>query len=136
MRLTGNAKRIRSQQIAGLRSAIAKRYVGPPCNVPDNWADFLGTLPKALNNPGQHVFVGLIHDDVRFTPPDRVRYDCCVTIESNIDVATVLADAPDLHDVTTQPGLFASIRHKGHYAAATDPQRAAACDKRKLGCLA
>jgi AraC family transcriptional regulator len=115
-------KRVKVVQSEALH-CLARRYVGPPCDVPDNWADFLGALPKALSHPGQHLFVGLIHDDVRFTPPDRVRYDCCVTIESNIDVAEILADAPDLHHVTTEPGLFASIRHQGHYAAGTDPEQ-------------
>jgi AraC family transcriptional regulator len=114
-------KRVMVVQCEELR-CIAKRYVGPPCNVPANWADFLDTLPEALKSPGQHLFVGLIYDDVRFTPPDRVRYDCCVTVESNIDVDDVLSAAPHLHYVSTISGRFASIRHKGYYAASTDPE--------------
>lgn len=114
-------KRVKVVQSDALR-CIAKRYVGPPCDVPDHWADFLNSLPAALDNRRRHLFVGLIHDDVRFTPPDRVRYDCCVTVESNIDVTGILSASPDLHDFTTRTGLYASIRHKGHYAAATDPE--------------
>jgi AraC family transcriptional regulator len=115
-------KRVKVVQSEALH-CIARRYIGPPCNVPDNWRDFLETLPDALRTPGAHLFVGLIHDDVRFTPPDRVRYDCCVTVESNIDVREILSASPHLHDVSTKAGLFASIRHKGYYAASTDPER-------------
>jgi AraC family transcriptional regulator len=115
-------KRVKVIQSEALH-CIAKRYVGPPCNVPDNWADFLNTMPAALDNPSRHLFVGLIHDDVRFTPPDRVRYDCCVTVESSIDVQHILSAAPHFHDVATRAGLYASIRHIGPYAASTDPGR-------------
>ncbi|ETR78080.1 AraC family transcriptional regulator [Afipia sp. P52-10] len=102
---------------------LAKRYYGPPCNVPGHWADFLASLPEELSRPGQRLFIGLLYDDIRFTQSELVRYDCCVTVNEAFDEQDASTAWPGLHRIDTRPGLHASIRHHGYYAASTDPER-------------
>lgn len=105
---------------------LAKRYHGPTCNVPLHWADFLASLPKGLDQPGQRLFIGLLYDDIRFTQPELVRYDCCVTVNEAFDEADVAALWPGLRRIDTRPGLYASILHHGYYAADPEGQRSVA----------
>lgn len=100
-------------------SCLCRRFSGPPCDVPAHWSDFLADLPLALQQ-AHPLFVGVIYDDVRFTQPERVRYDCCIvpmTPVSDEDVA-----AARLHRLEIASGLYASIQHSGYYAASTDPE--------------
>ncbi len=114
-------KRVRIVQSESFH-CLAKRYVGAPCHALDYWTDFLSSLPEGFDRREQRLFVGLLYDDMRFTPPDRVRYDCCVTVSETFDGSSAPAMWPGLHRVDTQPGLYASIRHKGCYAASLSPE--------------
>lgn len=99
---------------------IAKRYLGDPCSAPDHWVDFFAILPEEYLDVSRYLYIGLIYDDVRFTPPDRVRYDCCVVIE-NANAQIRHANKLGLHYLKTTAGLHARIQHSGHYTAKTDP---------------
>lgn len=113
-------KRIRTLRSEGFR-LLARRYVGAPCYVADYWGDFLSRLPEGLGRSGRHLFVGLLRDDMRFTPPEQVRYDCCLTVSDAFASPDVVAALPDLHAVTLPPGLCARMHYQGHYAADTSP---------------
>jgi AraC family transcriptional regulator len=115
-------KRVRIVENEGFH-CVAKRYVGAPCFVANYWEDFLATLPAGLTQPGQRVFLGLLRDDMRFTPPDQVRYDCCVTVSEAFDANELAAECPGLHHLTIPAGSSASIRHTGYYAASVSPGR-------------
>jgi AraC family transcriptional regulator len=115
-------KRVRLLDIDGFH-CLAKRYVGAPCFVTSYWEDFFATTPAELTQPGRQVFLGLLRDDMRFTPPDQVRYDCCVTISETFDASDVIADYPHLYRLTIPSSVCASIHHKGYYAASVSPGR-------------
>ncbi len=114
-------KRVRLVESPGLR-LLAKRYVGRPCFVPSYWQDFLASLPPALDDT-RHLFVGLLRDDMRFTPPERVRYDCCVAVSDSVARANTAALWPSLTPVELAPALCASLPYKGYYAASDAPGR-------------
>jgi AraC family transcriptional regulator len=115
-------KRVRIVEGEGFH-CLAKRYVGAPCFVADYWQDFLAILPDGLGRSGQPMFLGLLRDDMRFTPPDRVRYDCCVTVHETFDETDMVARVPGLHRLTIPAAVCVSIRHRGYYAASASPGR-------------
>ncbi|ODT83610.1 MAG: hypothetical protein ABS76_01405 [Pelagibacterium sp. SCN 64-44] len=85
----------------------ARRFIGPTERVPWHWQAFLADLPPAIRD--RAGFVGLLRDDIRFTPPERVRYDCAVIVDWDEDM-------PDtLHPLAIGPMLAATIRHQGGY---------------------
>lgn len=90
---------------------LARRYRGPLKNVPENWNDFLARLPESVGMQGRAMFIGRTFDDPRFTAPDQIRYDCCVTLPA--------AGMPEVLDglvrVRTRGGLYATIGHRGPY---------------------
>lgn len=115
-------KQVRVIESPGFR-LLAKRYVGAPCFVPDYWTDFLSVLPEGLDAQERHVFVGLLRDDMRFTPPEQVRYDCCVTVSEAFEAADIARLWPHLSLIMIEPGLCASMRYSGYYAASDSPDR-------------
>lgn len=114
-------KRVRLVESPGFR-LLAKRYVGAPCFVPDYWADFLTALPEGLGSQAQHLFVGIMRDDMRFTPPEKVRYDCCVTVSEAFSGPEISKLWPELSLITLEPTLCASMRYQGYYAASDNPE--------------
>lgn len=113
-------KQVRMIDSAGLR-LLARRYVGAPCFVPDYWANFLTTLPEELSAPGAHLYVGILRDDMRFTPPEQCRYDCCIAIGETIADTDIGEAWSELSPVMLTPGLCATIRYCGYYAASDAP---------------
>lgn len=85
----------------------AQRFIGPTERVPWHWKAFLAGLPPAIRDTAG--FVGLLRDDIRFTPPDRVRYDCAVIVPSGEDMPDTLCP------IAIGPMLAATIRHQGGY---------------------
>jgi AraC family transcriptional regulator len=116
-------KRVRLVESPGFR-LLAKRYVGTPCFVPDYWADFLSLLPEGLDSQKRHLFVGVLRDDMRFTPPEQVRYDCCVTVSEAYETADIPKLWPELSLITLEPRLCASMHYKGYYSASDAPGEA------------
>jgi AraC family transcriptional regulator len=118
---------IRDKQVRLVQSPgfylLAKRYVGAPCFVPSYWSDFLSELPDVLNRQDQRLFVGVLRDDMRFTPPDQVRYDCCVTVGKAFESTEIASLWPQLSRIELEPGLCASMRYNGYYAASDAPGR-------------
>lgn len=95
---------------------LARRYFGPFENVHRHWGHFLSTLPEDLDVPGQSLYLGLVHDDPRFTPEDQIRYDCCIVVSEVLAGVDLSTAAPGLHTLTTRAGLYAFARHTGSYA--------------------
>lgn len=102
-------RRVRVMEIEGF-TCLARRYFGPTYDVPLHWQDFLADLPEDVR--GSATFVGLLRDDIRFTPPERVRYDCAIVIEDGTEMSGL---PDDLLPVTTRPSLAATVRHRGGY---------------------
>lgn len=92
---------------------LARRYLGPYRIVPEHWADFLARLPAQNMQGRAPVFLGLTYDDPRFTPENQIRYDCCIVLERP-DAIAPCADK-GFSMVTTRPGLYAGMVHRGSY---------------------
>ena len=65
---------------APLRVAFM-RHVGPYSAVGKTSDRFLPVLGKEGLLGGDTQFIGLCHDDPEVTPPSRVRYDACVSVD-------------------------------------------------------
>jgi AraC family transcriptional regulator len=111
---------VRQRNSSGFR-LLGRRYTGLPCYVPDYWQDFMTRLPEELGAAGRHLFVGLLRDDMRFVPPDQVRYDCCVTVSDTFDDAMAAAAGPGFFSLALPPASYASLDYHGYYLAASSP---------------
>jgi len=111
---------VKQRSSTGFR-LLGRRYTGLPCYVPEYWQDFRNRVPEGLGEAGQHLFVGILRDDMRFVPPEQVRYDCCVTVsEAFADEATA-AIWPGLFSLALPPTTYASLDYRGYYLAASSP---------------
>ena len=97
-------------------SLLAKRYVGDPFRVGEYWQDFFACLPADITVPGKGLYVGLLHDDFRVTDPDKVRYDCAITVAAAHSDDDGLLASHGLHLIRTQAGRYATVEHEGHYS--------------------
>jgi AraC family transcriptional regulator len=67
-------KRIEPMRVAFMR------HVGPYHEVGKTWEKLMMFLGKEGLVGGDSQFIGICHDDPAVTPPDKVRYDACVTV--------------------------------------------------------
>lgn len=88
---------------------IFVRHTGPYNECGKAW-DKICTWagPRGYFQP-QVQFIGLCHDDPEITPPDRIRYDACITTESDA------APEGDIGVQTIAGGLYAMMTHYGSY---------------------
>ncbi len=99
-------------------ACLARRYLGPYDDVPKHWVDFLKRLPEECTQGNGSVFLGLTYDDPRFTPENQIRYDCCIVLKQPDAVgklASLAACGDGFSTVTTRPGLYAGLVHRGSY---------------------
>ncbi len=95
-------------QIEPMRVAFV-RHVGPYDQVGAAWQKLMAFAgPNGLFGPST-VMCGLVHDDPEITPPDRIRYDACITVgpdfEPTGDVGVqIIADGD--YAVTTHHGPY------------------------------
>ncbi|MBI5388629.1 MAG: AraC family transcriptional regulator [Verrucomicrobia bacterium] len=68
------------KQVAPMRVAFM-RHVGPYDQVHETWDGFCMFLGKEGLLGGGARFLGICHDDPDVTPPDKIRYDACVTVD-------------------------------------------------------
>jgi AraC family transcriptional regulator len=113
---------VKIQTIKPLRVAFL-RHVGPYSAVGETWDRFLPILGKDGWLGGRSMLLGVCHDDPEVTPPDKIRYDACLTVgetftpDGEIGVQ-VIAGGP--YAVTTHYGPYAGlgetyIRLLGHW---------------------
>lgn len=98
-----------------------RRYTGLPCYIPEYWQDFLGRLPEGLGQGRQHLFVGLLRDDMRFVAPEQIRYDCCITVGEGFADGTPTGNKADFFTLALPPATYASLDYRGYYLAAASP---------------
>jgi AraC family transcriptional regulator len=94
-------------------SLVAVRHVGPYEHVGRAWATVFGCTGGAGLQP-TGAPVGLCWDDPEVTPPERVRYDACVPIASDV------APPGDARLVGIEGGTFAVTVHRGPHARLGD----------------
>jgi len=56
------------------------RHVGPYSEVGKTWEKFMMLLGKEGLLGGDAQFIGVCHDDPAVTPPEKIRYDACMTV--------------------------------------------------------
>lgn len=86
------------------------RHVGPYEKVHDAWNSVCGWAgQRGLLGP-KTVAVGVSYDDPGITPPEKLRYEACLSLEHPVESEGAIG-------VRTIPGgLYAVVRHKGPYA--------------------
>lgn len=70
------------KRIEPLRVAFV-RHVGPYHQVGKAWETLCTFLGKEGRLGGDNQFIGLSHDDPEVTPPDKIRYDACITVDDD-----------------------------------------------------
>jgi len=86
------------------------RHVGPYAQCHAAWEALCGWAgPKGLLGPGVRV-IGVCHDDPEVTPPEKIRYDACITVPEG-----VTAEGPaGVMDIGG--GDYAMALHAGPYS--------------------
>jgi AraC family transcriptional regulator len=106
-RKKGKSMNVTIKRLEPMRVAFM-RHVGPYDEVGQTWEQFTMLLGKD-GFLGGNQFIGLSHDDPTVTPPDKLRYDACVTVDlefrpyGEIGVQTIAG------------GDYAVLTHLGSY---------------------
>lgn len=90
------------------------RHVGPYREVGAAWDKLLTTLGREGWIGGEVQFIGICHDDPAVTPPDKVRYDACVTVDSRFRAHE------EIGVQTIRGGDYAVLTHFGPYEALSE----------------
>ena len=65
------------------RRVAYMRHVGPYNGVYRVWSDFTARLKKDGFPGKDSLFIGVPMDDPKNTPPEKLRYDACATVDEN-----------------------------------------------------
>lgn len=82
----GKRMEVKIQQLEPMRVAFM-RHVGPYSTVGATWDRLLPFLGQEGWLGGEPRFIGICHDDPEVTPPDRIRYDACVSVDETFVAA-------------------------------------------------
>lgn len=85
------------------------RHIGPYDQVGKSWDRFMMLLGKEGLLGGDAMFIGICHDDPAVTPPERIRYDACMSVDDRFQ--------PDgeVGVQTIAGGEYAVMTHFGPY---------------------
>ncbi len=86
------------------------RHIGPYNEVGKTWEHFMMLVGKEGLLGGGSQFIGICHDDPAVTPPDKIRYDACITVDQKFRA---------FGDIGVQQiagGDYAVLTHFGPYA--------------------
>jgi AraC family transcriptional regulator len=86
------------------------RHVGPYSEVGRMWDRLLPLLAKDGWIAGDAQFIGICHDDPEVTPPAKLRYDACVTVDASF------VPAGEVGVQVLPGGDYAMTTHIGPYA--------------------
>jgi AraC family transcriptional regulator len=97
------------KQVAPMRVAFV-RHVGPYNEVGRAWETLTMLLGREGWLGGNCQFLGICHDDPAVTPPDKIRYDACVTVPDDFE------PQGDVGVQVVSGGEYAVVTHFGPYA--------------------
>jgi AraC family transcriptional regulator len=100
---------VQIKTLAPLRVAFM-RHVDPYDKVGETWDKLLVFVGKEGLIGGDSLFIGICHDDPEVTPPGRIRYDACVTVDDTFK------PVGDVGVQTVAGGDYAVTTHFGPYA--------------------
>jgi AraC family transcriptional regulator len=108
MKRGGNAMEVRIEDVPPRRVAFM-RHVGPYEEVGKTWAKLSAwAASRGLVGPDT-LLVGVPYDDPDVTPPDKLRYDACLT------VAGPFEPEGEVGEQVVAGGECAVLRHRGPY---------------------
>ena len=85
------------------------RHIGPYNQVGPTWGKLMSWAGmRGLLGPDSHI-LGIVHDDPRITPADKVRYDAAVTVPPGV------TPEGEVGVTDLSGGSYATILHRGHY---------------------
>jgi AraC family transcriptional regulator len=61
------------------------RHVGPYNEVREAWEKLCTHLGAAGLLTGETKFIGVCYDDPEVTPPEKIRYDACITVDESFE---------------------------------------------------
>jgi AraC family transcriptional regulator len=109
----GHKMNVQIKHLAPMRVAFI-RHVGPYAAVSAAWDKLLPPLGKAGWLGGDIQCIGICHDDPDITPPAKLRYDACVTVDERF------APFDEIGVQVIPGGDYAMVTHAGPYAALGD----------------
>lgn len=96
------------KNVQPLRVAFV-RHIGPYSGCKAAWDRLCAWAgPRGLFGPGTQ-FVGICHDDPEVTPPDKIRYDACMTVGPTVQ------GEGDVGIQEVKAGEYAVTEHRGPY---------------------
>ncbi len=99
------------------RRVAYMRHLGPYQECGPTFQKFMGyCMSKGLFGPNSLV-IGVGHDDPATTPPEKIRYDACITVDESFQ--------PDgeVKVQTIEGGTYAIASHVGPYEKLADTYR-------------
>ena len=99
---------VRTERLHPTRVAFA-RHVGPYHEVGQAWDKVCARLGKSGLLGADSRFIGVCYDDPEVTPPEKIRYDACVTVDEDFTAEG------DVGVQTLPGGEFAVVTHTGPY---------------------
>jgi len=106
--LKGKPMNVIVKHIKPMRVAFM-RHVGPYNEVGRTWERLMMLLGKEGLLGGASQCLGLCHDDPAVTPPDKIRYDACVTVDEKFRAAG------EIGTQVIAGGEYAVLTHFGPY---------------------
>ena len=85
------------------------RHTGPYSECGATWDKFVPNLGRHGYIGGDTRFIGICHDDPEVTPPEKIRYDACVTVDETF------RPEGELGVQTIPGGDYAVTTHIGPY---------------------
>jgi AraC family transcriptional regulator len=85
------------------------RHIGPYNEVGRTWEKLMMLLGKEGTVGGDTQFIGICHDDPAVTPPEKVRYDACASVDTHFQ------PQGDIGIQVIPGGEYAVMTHFGPY---------------------
>lgn len=99
---------VRIENIEPIRVAFV-RHVGPYEECEPAWQKLCGWAgPRGLFGP-KTTIIGISHDDPEVTPPEKIRYDACITVDDTVE------PEGEVNIQVIPGGDYAVATHKGPY---------------------
>ena len=104
----GEPMDVRVEEVRPIRVAFV-RHTGPYAACGAAWQKLCGWAgPRGLIGPSS-TFLGVSHDDPEVTPPEKIRYDACVTVPDSVQ------GEGDIGVQEVGGGEYAITTHRGPY---------------------
>jgi AraC family transcriptional regulator len=103
------SREVRLENMPARRVAFV-RHVGPYGDVGPAWQKLMTWAgPRGLFFRPGVMILGICHDDPDVTPPEKIRYDCCITVGDDVTAEG------EIGVQTLDPGEYAVVTHRGPY---------------------